>query len=170
MKRIIIYTCLFMCACNGRGQSDSADYKSIRLAVKNLNEIWNRHDMDAYCDLFTEDATWVNILGMFWQNKTDLCKAHKIIKEVALKYWTAEMNLVKIRFIMQDVALVYIYETGYVEHEFDASPTKKFFKGDIFHDRLFLVYKKINNNWKITAGQNTTVDDTMSKFDPIKSK
>ena len=80
------------------------------------------------------------------------------------------MNLVKVRFIEPDVALVYIYETGHVEHDFDASTTKKFIRGDIFHDQIFLVYVRIHNNWKISAGQNTSIDETMTKYDPITSE
>lgn len=169
MKNFILSFGLLVSSCFVFGQRDSSDYKDVRSAVQKLNEIWNRHDMDAYCDLFTEDATWVNILGMFWQNRADLCKATRIIKEVALKYWTADMNLVKVRFIEPDVALVYIYETGHVEHDFDASTTKKFIRGDIFHDQIFLVYVRIHNNWKISAGQNTSIDETMTKYDPITS-
>jgi len=167
--KIFFLSCLFIFPATFLfAQNDSADEKSIATAVQKLEKIWNRHDMDAYCDLFTDDATWINIVGMFWQNKTDLCKAHKVIKEVALKYWTAKMDLVKLRIIAPDVALAYIYETIHVEEDYSLPNGTKFSKGDTSHDQISLVYIRKGNEWKITAGHNTVVDPKMAAFNPIK--
>jgi uncharacterized protein (TIGR02246 family) len=167
MKYILLAVILFFSSSFLFAQT-ATEEKAIAEAVQRLNEIWNRHDMDAYCDLFTEDGTWINIVGMFWQNRADLCKAHRVIKEAALKYWTAKMDLVKVRIIAPNVAIAYIYETIHVEEDYSLPDGKKFSKGDISYDQISVVYLKTNNEWKITAGHNTVVDQKMKDFNPIK--
>jgi len=167
MKYAFLSMVLLFCSTFLVAQPTVAE-KEVADEVKKLNEIWNRHDMDAYCDLFTEDGTWINIVGMFWQNRADLCKAHKVIKEAALKYWTAKMDLLKIKIIAPNVAIAYIYETIRVEEDYSLPDGQKFSKGDVSYDQISLVYLKTNNEWKITAGHNTVVDQKMKDFNPIK--
>ncbi|MDX8512638.1 SgcJ/EcaC family oxidoreductase [Mesorhizobium captivum] len=32
-------------------------------------DAWNRHDMDDFAALFSEDANFVNVVGMWWKNR-----------------------------------------------------------------------------------------------------
>jgi uncharacterized protein (TIGR02246 family) len=39
-------------------------------------EAWNRHDMQALAALFTEDAHFVNVVGMWWKSRAEIEAAH----------------------------------------------------------------------------------------------
>ena len=40
-------------------------------------EAWNRHDMDDFASLFCEDANFVNVVGMWWRNRSEIEAAHR---------------------------------------------------------------------------------------------
>ena len=37
---------------------------------------WNRHDMAALAALFTEDAEFVNVVGLWWRTRAEIEAAH----------------------------------------------------------------------------------------------
>jgi uncharacterized protein (TIGR02246 family) len=37
---------------------------------------WNRHDMQSLAALFTEDAHFVNVMGMWWKSRAEIEAAH----------------------------------------------------------------------------------------------
>jgi uncharacterized protein (TIGR02246 family) len=45
----------------------SSDEQSVRQVATANEQAWNKHDMDALAPLFTDDAEWVNIVGMWWR-------------------------------------------------------------------------------------------------------
>jgi len=57
-------------------------------AGKTLNawvDAWNREDLDAMFAVFTPDAHWVNIVGMHWQGRDAVEKAHRAYFEVMFR-------------------------------------------------------------------------------------
>jgi uncharacterized protein (TIGR02246 family) len=42
---------------------------AIKLIIRPHEEDWNRHDFEALCTYFTDDATFVNYIEMFWKGK-----------------------------------------------------------------------------------------------------
>jgi uncharacterized protein (TIGR02246 family) len=57
-------------------------------AEKTLNDwvdAWNREDLDAMFALFTPDAHWVNIVGMHWQGRDAVEKAHRAYFEIIFR-------------------------------------------------------------------------------------
>jgi uncharacterized protein (TIGR02246 family) len=57
-------------------------------AEKTLNDwvnAWNREDLDAMFALFTPDAHWVNIVGMHWQGRDAVEKAHRAYFEIMFR-------------------------------------------------------------------------------------
>src|SRR5260370_41172285 len=54
---------------------NAADENNIRTVARAYAGAWNHHDMKALARLFTDEAEWVNIVGMYWRGKTGLVKA-----------------------------------------------------------------------------------------------
>ena len=55
----------------------SADAKSqIANLIDVLSESWNRHDMATYAAQFTEDADFVNVIGMHWRGRPEIEARH----------------------------------------------------------------------------------------------
>jgi ketosteroid isomerase-like protein len=46
---------------------------------------WNASDLDAMFALFTDDAHWVNIVGMHWRGKAEVERAHRVFFDVMFK-------------------------------------------------------------------------------------
>jgi uncharacterized protein (TIGR02246 family) len=42
-----------------------------------LSDSWNRHDMAGYGAQFTEDADFVNVIGMHWQGCAEITARHE---------------------------------------------------------------------------------------------
>ncbi|MER8464380.1 SgcJ/EcaC family oxidoreductase [Mesorhizobium sp. M1396] len=38
---------------------------------------WNRHDMDEFASLFAPDANFVNVVGVWWKNRSEIEAAHR---------------------------------------------------------------------------------------------
>jgi SnoaL-like domain len=55
----------------------ASDEDAIRTAVEEYGAAWNRHDMAALAELFTDDADWVNIVGMHWPGKAAVGTGHE---------------------------------------------------------------------------------------------
>jgi len=57
-------------------------------ADKTLNawvDAWNREDLDAMFALFVPEAHWVNIVGMHWQGRDAVEKAHRAYFEIMFR-------------------------------------------------------------------------------------
>lgn len=48
-------------------------------------DAWNREDLDAMFALFTPEAHWVNIVGMHWQGRDAVEKAHRAYFEIMFR-------------------------------------------------------------------------------------
>jgi ketosteroid isomerase-like protein len=56
----------------------SPDVQAIRAILIEYQDAWNAHDMTALDELFTDDAHWVNIVGMHWQGQEAIIEAHRV--------------------------------------------------------------------------------------------
>ena len=54
----------------------SARNRSVREVVEAFSETWNRHDMEAFAELFAEDAEFVNVVGLWWKGREAIRDAH----------------------------------------------------------------------------------------------
>jgi uncharacterized protein (TIGR02246 family) len=46
--------------------------------VTGFFEAWNHHDMKAFAELITDDADWIDIVGMHWREKAAVVKVHEV--------------------------------------------------------------------------------------------
>ena len=128
--------------------------------IEGIERAWNTHDMDAYASFLTEDCRWVNVVGMFWNGKPSVVKAHAAFHATMFKdvsYVNEEANL---SIIAPNVAtaIVTIKMGAYKTPDGHAVPPRQ--------TRLTIVVVERAGRWLIASAQNTPIDAEAAKFDP----
>jgi uncharacterized protein (TIGR02246 family) len=142
---------------------DSAtDEKAIRQVVKVYVTLWNKHDMSTFGNLFTDDAEWVNVVGMIWRGNAEIKKVHQIVHATNFKNRNMQLDDMSVRFIRPDVAVSIVRWTL---DGFDAPDGRHVDKGA---NVATLVFVRQNGKWLISSGENVTVDPVAAKYDPAK--
>ena len=69
-------------------------------------EAWNDRDPDALADLFVEDADFVNVVGLWWEDRRNIRRAHA--RGFRVMFGSSEMALerTKVRLLGSDSAVV----------------------------------------------------------------
>ncbi len=124
---------------------------------------WNHHDMKALAGLFTDDAEWINVVGMHWRGKADIYKAHDVYHRTLFTKTGIHFTKIEIRAIAPDVAVAVVTE------DFDASLLPDGSTRPVSQDRFTLVLVKRGGNWKIAHGHNTIINADAQPFDPVYS-
>jgi ketosteroid isomerase-like protein len=79
MKRRLIMaaiSCVAISSLAIAADDNATDETAIRQVAKDYVTYWNKHDLNAFANLFTEDAEWVNVVGHIWRGKTVIKKVH----------------------------------------------------------------------------------------------
>jgi uncharacterized protein (TIGR02246 family) len=140
-----------------------SDEQAIRAVVEGYQASWNRHDMAALAELFTDDAHWINIVGMHWPGKSAVATSHETYHRTFFQNTDIKIADVEFRTIAPDVAVaVVLLEVGPFTPP-DGVPRPE------SEDRLSLVLTKRNGRWRIAHGHNTVINPAAQPFDPVKS-
>ncbi len=130
--------------------------------VTEMEQSWNTHDMDRYAALLTDDCQWVNVVGMWWNGKPSVVKAHvafhhSIFKNVS--YVTEQVCLKPIsKSVMSTILTV----------KMDEYTTPNGIKVPSGETRLTLILLQKGDSWLISSAQNTPIDAVANQFDPGK--
>ena len=65
---------------------ESRDVEGARETVTSLVNAWNEHDMNAFANLFAEDADYVNIEGTRWRGRSAIKDAHTFVHSTIFKH------------------------------------------------------------------------------------
>lgn len=129
-------------------------YKPVRNAnevVDRFAEAWNNNNPDGIANLFYEHADFVNVTGKWWDNKTDIWKAHDFGLRVIFQHSKLEILKVKEKLLSKDVAVVHarIQVTGQTEKDGETAGKR---------ETMFLfVLRKENGIWLCESAQNTDI-------------
>jgi uncharacterized protein (TIGR02246 family) len=63
----------------------SAPTAEVKRVVIAFAEAWNRHDMEAFAELFAPDAEFVNVVGMWWKGRAEIKVAHEFTHATMFK-------------------------------------------------------------------------------------
>jgi uncharacterized protein (TIGR02246 family) len=55
----------------------SADTSKVTRVVNAFADAWNRHDMEAFAQLFAADSEFVNVVGLWWKGRAEIRQAHE---------------------------------------------------------------------------------------------
>src|SRR5260370_32805572 len=143
--------------------ASATDEQAIGAVVREYGAAWNRHDMAALAELFTDDAHWVNIVGMHWPGKPAVVTGHEAFHRTFFQTTDIELANIEIRAIAPGVAAaVVLLKVGPFTPPDGAPPPAR-------DDCLSLILTKREGCWRITQGHNTVIDPAAQPFDPVKS-
>lgn len=127
------------------------DQQSIENVVRAFGDCWNRHDMEAFAQLFAEDAEFVNVVGLWWRGREEIKRAHTATHATMFKYSHLTINDIAVRFVKPDVAIARSsWElTGHLGPSGEALPKRK--------GILMNLLVRIADKWKIIDAQNTDI-------------
>jgi uncharacterized protein (TIGR02246 family) len=148
-------------------EAKPSDEQNILAAVMAFQEAWNRHDMTAMKDVFTEDADLINVLGTRWQGRDNIVKALSVYHLEMFKNEEIHLSKITIRSITANVAIATATQTGSGEMSLPEARGRK--QTPVGSQLDTFVVEKRDGIWKVTHGQNTIVNPDAQKFDPIKT-
>ncbi|MCC5913276.1 MAG: SgcJ/EcaC family oxidoreductase [Balneolaceae bacterium] len=114
---------------------------------------WNRRSAGDIAALFDKDADFVNVVGIWWENREDIRKAHDYGLRVIFNESNLKVTKTKVRQLSDDTAVVHarMRLKGQSKRKQADKPEMRF---NIF---TFVVRKKEDNSWICVAAQNTDI-------------
>ncbi|TXC99937.1 SgcJ/EcaC family oxidoreductase [Streptomyces sp. ISID311] len=82
------------------------DVAAVTSVLNELVAAWGQHDAQAYGELFTEDATYITYVGTLYQGRQDIVDSHRSLFAGFLKGTKLADEVLDIRFLGPDVAVV----------------------------------------------------------------
>jgi len=116
-----------------------------------FKEAWNRNDPDGIADLFFDDADFVNVTGIWWENREDIWKAHDFGLRIIFQNSEMQVLRTKVKLLREDIAVVHAHVriTGQTEQEVDSAGIR---------ETMFLfVARKVDEQWWCESTQNTDI-------------
>jgi len=141
-----------------------ADAEAIQGVLDRQIEAWNRHDMDAFVAETTPDIEWVNVVGMHWQGRDAVRKAHIAFH----KGMFADSRLLPPeKSDMREIApgVVAVVTKGKIEGV-GLTPAGTPYPSD--GSAMTLVLVKTPEGWRIAHVHNTTINAMAVAHDPAK--
>jgi uncharacterized protein (TIGR02246 family) len=136
------------------GAQQSPDEAVIRRIVDNETATWNKGDAVGYSRDFAQTGTFTNIRGQYFVGHPAYLKQHQAIFDGIFKNSTLKQDVVSLRFIRPDVAVV---ETLTAVTSAQSPPGIARDASGAFHTRLLQVLAKDHGAWKIVVYHNTDV-------------
>lgn len=153
MNRFLAIAALSMFLATGAVARD-ADTAAAAAPVKGFVSAWNQHDMRALADLYTADADFVNVIGLWWRGRDEIRSEHVKLHEGRMKQTTLTADEPVVRRLAPTVAVAH----AKWELRGDAgAPGWKV--GEVRRGILMHVLVKENGRWRIRATQNTDILD-----------
>src|SRR5712671_2649986 len=118
----------------------SSDTTAIQGIIKNEIDTWNKGDAVGYSRDFSATGTFTNIRGQFFTGYPAYLKQHEVIFNGIFKNSTLKQDVVSLRFIRPDVAIVETVTT--VSGAAQSPPGVAKDDNGAFHTRLLQVLAK----------------------------
>lgn len=126
--------------------------------VHTFAECWNRHDMNAFAELFAPEAEFVNVVGLWWKGREEIKKAHELTHATIFRNSRLMLADVSVRFPHENIAIArsrWVLE-GHVSPEGAPLPAR--------HGILLNILYRNLAGWLIIDSQNTdTIEGTLSR-------
>ena len=133
----------------------AADTAAIRGIVDDEVTAWDHGDAVAYSRHVAADATFTNIRGQFFTGYAGFLRQHRAIFGSVFKHTTLHQDIVSLRFVSPDVAVVEVLTavTGVTQPR----PGMTFDRHGRLRTRLLQVIARQAGQWKIVAYHNVDV-------------
>jgi uncharacterized protein (TIGR02246 family) len=90
------------------GVAQSPDEAAIRNVQMRQADAWNRHDAEAYANLFTEDGDVVNVVGWWWKGRSQIASRLTAAFAFVFRQSTMSITDVQVRFLSSDIAVAHV--------------------------------------------------------------
>ncbi len=129
----------------------SSKIAEVTRVINSFADAWNRHDMNAFAELFTEDAEFVNVVGLWWKGRSEIKAAHEFTHQTMFKNSSLSMQEIATRFPAPGFAIARCRWTleGHVSPDGDALPLRNGILVNILED--------VSGAWRIIDSQNTDI-------------
>lgn len=114
-------------------------------------EAWNERDADKIASLFDDDADFVNVVGIWWDNREDIRKAHDYGLRVIFKDSDLKVTKTTVKYLSDDIAVVHARMK--LKGQTPVDDKSAGFRFTIF---TFVVHKTAEG-WSCAAAQNTDI-------------
>jgi len=113
---------------------------------------WNKRDARGIASLFTKDAEFVNVVGLWWHNREAIYKAHEYGLRVIFNHSYLELRQKKIRYLNKGAVVIHarMKLSGQTRPESNTHGAPRF---NIFT----FVICQTGNSWLCAAAHNTDV-------------
>ena len=135
----------------------ASDETAIRSIVQDEIAAWNQGDAVAYSRHFAAEGTFTNIRGQFFTGYDAFLKQHQVIFEGRFKGTKLQQDIVSLKFVQPDVAVVEVLTSV---AGVDAAQLAPGTSGDAtgrLRTRLLQVVVKQGEEWKVVAYHNVDV-------------
>lgn len=148
------------------GAQTASDETAIRSIIQDEIAAWNRGDAVAYSRHFAADGTFTNITGQFFSGYDAFLKQHEVIFAGRFKQTRLQQDIVSLRFVRPDVAVVEVLTavSGVVAAQL-APGTAGDATGRL-RTRLLQVVVKQGEAWKVVAYHNVDVKPGVAVPEP----
>ena len=119
-------------------------------AATAFQSAWNTHDMTALGDLFTTDATFVNRFGHYVRGRDEIIELHAPIHETIYRDSSLENELIDVKHIREDAAVVHFWSRLTAGTAHPAGPHQ-------VDTVIMAVLTKQETTWLICALENVTL-------------
>ncbi len=114
-------------------------------------EAWNARDAHALASLFVEDADFVNVVGLWWDNRDDIERAHRYGLKTFFRKTEIAARRVKVRLVSDDLAI--IHTRWKLEGQLDKQGRRL----DARFAIMVFVAQRKHCGWAVLAAQNTDI-------------
>ena len=112
---------------------------------------WNNRDAQVLASLFTKDADFVNVVGLWWDNRDDIERAHHYGLTKIFNMSELSARKVKVRKVGEDVAIIHVRWRLTGQTSIDEKALDERFTIMVF------VAKLEKDKWIVLAAQNTDI-------------
>jgi uncharacterized protein (TIGR02246 family) len=129
----------------------SAEITEVKHIVEAFAENWNKHDMNAFAELFSPDAEFVNVVGLWWKGREEIKAAHEFTHQTLFKNSLLTVTEVSVRFPTPQIAIARCgwKLEGHVTPEGSPLPVR--------NGILLNVLRHESSKWFIIDSQNTDI-------------
>jgi uncharacterized protein (TIGR02246 family) len=134
-----------------------SDSTAIQNILQEEEVSWNKGDAETYSRHFAKDGTFTNLIGLFFTGHTEFLERHeKILKEV-FNGTVLKQNVVSLRFVNKDVAIVetITWISGFSKN--GGPPGLHIDEKGRLKTRLLQVMVRDGGDWKIEAYHNLDI-------------
>lgn len=112
---------------------------------------WNARSADGIANLFEEQADFINVVGIWWENKEDIRKAHDYGLRVIFSQSEIKLGKVKVKFLSDDIAVMHARMRLIGQTPLQGKQPK------MRHNLFIFIVRRLSERWLCLSAQNTDV-------------